>query len=71
MRTTATVEGMHCAACASGIERFLQSQAAINAAAVDYDTKQLSIEHYNSLNLSTLWDHITKMGYEVDPELTD
>lgn len=71
MQITATVEGMHCASCASGIERFLQSQEAINSATVDYETKRLIIEYSNSLELSSLWNRISKMGYDVDVEPTE
>lgn len=66
MKTSATVTGMQCASCASGIELFLRSQNEIQHADVDYDADQLTIEHSSELDLDAVWQRIQNMGYDVE-----
>lgn len=66
MKTRASVSGMQCASCVSGIERFLRSQNEIQHADVDYDADQLTIEHSAELDLDGVWQRIQNMGYNVE-----
>lgn len=42
------IEGMHCGACATGIQMFLSNTEGVNSAKVDFDAKKAEVEYDDS-----------------------
>jgi P-type Cu+ transporter len=60
-----TIEGMHCASCASNIERALGKIKAIKSALVSVMTKKAIIEAEDSVNIEEIKKAISDIGYRV------
>src|SRR5262245_14386320 len=61
-----TVKGMHCASCASIIERKLKKLPNVEQADVSYATESLTVSP--ALPLETLNAEIIPLGYRIEPE---
>ena len=45
IKKTFLVEGMHCGACATGIQMFLSNTEGVTSASVDYNSKKVEVEY--------------------------
>jgi len=63
------VSGMHCAACASGIERGLTRLQGVDRAQVNYATATAQVEYAGeSLDQEAILAKIAKLGYSAEPQ---
>jgi len=70
-KTTFKIKGMHCASCASIIEKTLSDTKGVNSIAVNYGTEQANIEYdEGKINENQLNSQINKYGYELLSEET-
>ncbi len=60
-----TIEGMHCASCASNIERSLKSTKGVRAANVSLMLKKGSVEAEDSVSEEDLRKAVARTGYKV------
>ncbi|MDO8517139.1 MAG: heavy metal-associated domain-containing protein [Nanoarchaeota archaeon] len=60
-----TVEGMHCASCASNIERALKKVAGIKSVCVAILLNKVIIEAENNIDINEITKAISKVGYKV------
>lgn len=59
------IEGMHCASCASNIERSLKKVNGIKSAAVALLMKKAVIEAEDSVSEKDIKDAVARTGYKV------
>lgn len=45
IKKTFNIEGMHCGACATGIQMYLSNTEGIKSVSVDYDVKKAEVEY--------------------------
>ena len=65
-KTTISISGMHCASCASLIERSLKKTRGVVNASVNYATEKASVEFdENEVNEDALKQAVVKAGYKV------
>ena len=63
-KLTIDIEGMHCGACATGIQMISEGLDGVEKAFVDYDTKRGEIEFDpEKLTKETIFAEIKKLGY--------
>ena len=63
-KVTFNIEGMHCGACATGIQMISEGMDGVVKAFVDYDKKSGEIEFDpEKLKIETLFAEIGKLGY--------
>ncbi|MCH8050158.1 heavy-metal-associated domain-containing protein [Patescibacteria group bacterium] len=63
-KVTFNIEGMHCGACATGIQMISEGMDGVVKAFVDYDKKSGEIEFDpEKLKIETLFAEIKKLGY--------
>jgi len=60
-----TIEGMHCASCASNIERALKKIKSIKSASVSVMTKKAIIEAEDNINLEEIKKAVSNIGYKI------
>ena len=60
-----TIEGMHCASCASNIERSLKSMKGVSNANVSLMLKKANVEAEDSVSEEELKKAVAKVGYKV------
>jgi Cu+-exporting ATPase len=60
-----TIEGMHCAACASNVERAVKKIKGVSSASANIMTNKAIIEAEDSLNPEELKKAISNIGYKV------
>ena len=60
-----TIEGMHCASCASNVERAVKKMKGINSASVSIMTNKAMIEAEDSVNPEEIKKVISNIGYKV------
>ena len=65
MKTKITIEGMHCASCATNIERALKKLPGINEVVVSVLTKKATVESEKPLNQEEVKKLVSKVGYKV------
>lgn len=64
------IEGMHCGACATGIEMFLANTEGVNSAKVSFDEKKAEVEYdENKVNDEQVIKAIEEAGFKA--RLTD
>ena len=66
MVETFRVKGMHCAACASAVERILKKQEGIQDAQVNLVSEQVTVTSDRYLTLEPLVQALGKAGYELE-----
>lgn len=60
------IEGMHCGACSTGIEMFLNNTEGVISAKVDYKAKQGVFEYDDAVtNDQAIIDAIKELGYSA------
>ena len=63
-KVTFNIDGMHCGACATGIQMISEGMDGVVKAFVDYDKKSGEIEFDpEKLKIETLFAEIKKLGY--------
>lgn len=63
-KVTINIEGMHCGACATGIQMISEGMDGVVKAFVDYDSKKGEIEFDpEKIKMETLFEEIKKLGY--------
>lgn len=63
------VEGMHCGACATGIQMYLSNTDGVKSVTVDYKTKSAEIEFEDTMiNDGGIAKAISELGYKIKPE---
>ena len=70
MVETFRVKGMHCAACASAVERILKKQEGIQDAQVNLVSEQVTVTSDRYLTLEPLVQALGKAGGRTHPEET-
>lgn len=66
---TYRIKGMHCASCATIIEKTLKKQDGVKSVVVSFGTETAQIEHDLDLApLSKLSDSLSKYGYSLSDE---
>jgi len=60
-----TVEGMHCASCASNIERVVKKVKGVKEASVSMMTRKAIIEAEDNVNLEEIKKAVARIGYKV------
>ena len=60
-----TIEGMHCASCASNIERAVKKIKGVLSASVSVMTKKAIIEAEDNVNLEEIKKSIFNIGYKI------
>jgi Cu+-exporting ATPase len=60
-----TIEGMHCASCASNIERALGKIKGIKSVSVSVMTKKAIIEAEDSVNIEEIKKAVSNIGYKI------
>lgn len=60
-----TIEGMHCASCASNVERAVGKIKGINSVSVSVMTKKAIIEAEESVNLEEIKKAVSDIGYKI------
>lgn len=64
-KATIIIEGMHCASCASNIERSLKKVQGVKNASVSLIFKKGTAEVEDSVNAQSLADAVKKIGYSA------
>ena len=63
-KVTINIEGMHCGACATGIQMISEGMDGVEKAFIDYDAKRGEIEFDpEKIKMETLFEEIKKLGY--------
>ena len=63
------VGGMHCGACATGIQMLVSGEDGIKNISVDYNTKKAEIEYDDAvINDEKIAKAISELGYTIKPE---
>lgn len=65
MKKEFIIEGMHCQNCANRIINALQSFKEIKKAAINLETKTLTLELSQNLDEAKIKEKITDLGYQV------
>lgn len=66
-KTKLKIEGMHCGACATGIQMLLTTTDGVSSASVDYNTKEGEIEFDEAkVKLDDLLKSIGELGYKAE-----
>jgi len=65
MKIKLTVEGMHCASCASNIERALKKIPGINEVCVSLLINKVIIQGEDNIDVNEIIKIISKVGYKV------
>lgn len=67
MKTTLTIQGMHCHSCKVLLEDVCRERAGVISCCVDFDTGKAIIEHDEPVDWATLKKEIESLGaYHVD-----
>lgn len=69
MQTTVSIPGIHCPSCAALIKDVSSEFSAIKNAEVDIDTKNVTLDHDESLDMQKWTDEIEALDekYKVHP----
>lgn len=60
------IEGMHCGACATGIQMLLSSLDGVSGSFIDYDKKFGDVEFdEGKIDKGTIFKNIEELGYKV------
>lgn len=59
-----TIEGMHCASCATNIERAVKKIPGVRESSVNMLTKKAVIEAEDNVNIEEIKKIISKVGYK-------
>ena len=63
------VTGMHCGACATGIQMYLSNTDGVKSVSVDYNTKKAEVEYDDAkINDDGIAKNVTELGYTIKPE---
>ena len=57
------IEGMHCAACSSSLEKFMNKQAAVKSASVNLMTEKMTISYDDSLSVDDICALVSRVGF--------
>jgi copper chaperone CopZ len=66
MKKKITISGMHCASCASNVERSLKKLSGIKNISVSLLTKKGFIESENEISDEEIRKAVSKTGYKVE-----
>jgi len=63
------VGGMHCGACATGIQMYLSNTDGIKSVSVDYNSKKAEVEYDDAkINDEGVAKNVQELGYTIKPE---
>lgn len=57
------IDGMHCAACSSSLEKFMNKQEAVEAASVNLMTEKMTISYDDSLSVDDICALVARVGF--------
>lgn len=60
-----TIEGMHCASCASNIEKSVSKVSGVKSCSVSLMLKKGTVECEDNVNLEDIKKAVAKTGYKV------
>lgn len=60
-----TIEGMHCASCASNVERSLKKVSGVKEASVSLMLKKGTLEVEDSVSEDEIKKAVSKVGYKI------
>ena len=67
-KTKLKIEGMHCGACATGIQMLLTTTDGVQSASVNYDAKDGEVEFDETkVKLDDVLKSIKELGYTATP----
>lgn len=66
MVETFAVKGMHCAACASAVERIMKKQEGVSDVSVNLLNEQMTVTSQNYLELNTIKTAFDKAGFTIE-----
>ena len=67
-KTKLKIEGMHCGACATGIQMLLTTTDGVKDAHIDYDKKEGEVEFDETkVKLEDLLKSVSELGYKAVP----
>ena len=67
-KTKLKIEGMHCGACATGIQMLLTTTDGVQSASVSYDAKEGEVEFDETkVKLDDVLKNIKELGYTATP----
>ncbi|MEK7146859.1 MAG: heavy metal-associated domain-containing protein [Patescibacteria group bacterium] len=60
------IEGMHCGACATGIQMYLSNTEGVKSAVVDYDSKKAEVEYdEDKIKEADIIKNIEELGFSA------
>ena len=63
------IGGMHCGACATGIQMYLSNTDGVKNVSVNYDAKKAEVEYDDTkINDSGIAKAVSELGYTIKPE---
>lgn len=63
------MKGMHCGACATGIQMYLSNTDGVKNVSVDYNSKKAEVEYDNSkISDEGIAKTVSELGYTIKPE---
>lgn len=63
------VEGMHCGACATGIQMYLSNTDGVKSVSVDYNSKKAEVEYDDEkVKDEDIKKAVLELGYTIKPE---
>lgn len=63
------VEGMHCGACATGIQMYLSNTDGVKSVSVDYNAKKANVEYDDAkINDEKISQTVSELGYKLKSE---
>lgn len=67
-KKTFNIEGMHCGACATGIQMYLSNTEGVQSISVDYNSKKAEVEYdENKIKEDKIIKTIEELGYKAIP----
>lgn len=62
------IEGMHCGACAAGIQMYLSNTEGVKSVSVDYDAKKAEVEYdEEKIKEADIMKNVEELGYKAIP----
>ena len=60
------IGGMHCAACSSGLERFMKKQPGVQSVSVNLTTEKMTIAYDDSLSVEDICSLVSRIGFTAE-----
>lgn len=60
------IGGMHCAACSTSLEKFMNKQAAVSSASVNLTTEKMTVSYDDSLSTEDICALVARLGFTAE-----